>query len=280
MAAKLLIFTCIAGSVLFSSIISSAEARSVAREPLNKEGSGSGSNIGGGNNGARSMVITTDDPIGIMRNSLSVASQFADKNGSHKESIGILIAGVESALRSEKIVEFSHFRNSLERGLEIIEKLDARNNAMTSKKSSEIYFYLKNYFQVTMDSIGIVLERAGQVYSANSLEFGKAFLNSLNSQLNFITSFLITEQYYPQGPSRAVLLISEVSMRGVLSEMETSPWISTLNSPMTELKLFLNETLGPYNLGNREVFEDDRAAIINVANKVKSLVEIMKLSNN
>ncbi|MBC7714776.1 MAG: hypothetical protein H7177_15625 [Rhizobacter sp.] len=271
MKTTLLIFTLVLGTAL------TAQAKVVEREgttTLSK--SGSGTNVGGGNNGSEYLATWCRGQSSLLRNYKDRARLKLDNTGDYNIANKLLTDGIVQALNNSTNASETFLHKSLVRGLTISNYLGASLGGNPERKAMAANNILNSYYDFMLETVAKNLDLNGKIpYMSSSdadmdqraAHFEENFVIYANTQLNWILGNLVKEvrmgdrvQVVPVGDARSVIKVALALSTGTASDLEESLWNYRFSCTISDLQM-LNDSLKAYDQGNKEMFEDEKQAL-------------------
>lgn len=276
----------------------SAQAKKIDREgTLDKVSKGSGTNIGGGNNGSEYLATWCRGQSSLLRNFRDRARMKLENTGDYNAANKILNDGMVQALSNAGSgASESFLHKSLIRGLTISKHLGATLGGNSERKAMAANHILNNYYEFIIETVGKNLDLNGQIpYLASTsneemnekaARFEENFVTYASSQLDWILSNLINEvrlgnkiQVVPVGDARSILKVALTLSGATAIDLEDSLWSYRFSCAISDLKI-LNETLTTYDQGNKEMFEDEKQALTYVNSELKRISKTLRLKES
>ena len=284
--------TLIIATILLATLSSNnSEARVVAREGVTAA-KGSGSNIGGGNNGSEYLATWCRTQSSTLRNFRDRARLKLENSGSYNMANKILADGIVAALESGSTATESFLHKSLVRGVTIINQLGATNGSIPERKAMATNHILNSYYDLMIETIGQNLDLNGHIPYLNASrdemerrtnQYEETFVTYAHTQLNWINRNLVREvrlgdklQIAPVGEARSVIKIALTLASATSTDLEDSIWSYRFSCQISDLKM-LTETLKAYDQGNREMFEDEKQALGYASLEIKRIARSIEL---
>ena len=251
------------------------EARGVAREGVTAS-KGSGSNIGGGNNGSEYLATWCRTQSSTLRNYRDRSRLKLENSGSYNMANKILADGIVAALDNGSTATESFLHKSLVRGVTIINQLGATNGSVPERKAMATNHILNSYYDLMIETIGQNLDLNGHIpylsaardeMDKKTNQFEESFVTYAHTQLNWINRNFVKEvrlgdklQIAPVGDARSVIKIALTLASATSLDLEDSLWAYRFSCQISDLKM-LTQTLKAYDQGNKEMFEDEKQAL-------------------
>ncbi len=262
----------------------SAQAKVVDREVVSKASkSGSGTNIGGGNNGSEYLATWCRGQTSLLRNFKDRARLKLDNTGDYNIANKILTDGIVQALSNSSNNNETFLHKSLERGLTISNHLGASLGGNPERKAMAANHILNNYYDFIIETVAKNLDLNGKLpyMSADNSDmderaarFEQNFVIYASTQLNWILETLVKEvrlgdkvQTVPVGDARSVLKVALTLTAATSSDLDESLWNYRFSCAISDLNI-LNDTLKAYDQGNKEMFEDEKQALTYTAKEI------------
>ncbi len=287
MKTTLLIFTLILGTSL------TTQARVVDREGAGERMSkGSGTNIGGANNGSEYLATWCRGQSSLLRNFKDRARLKLDNTGDYNSANKILTEGIIQALNKGNTAKETFLYKSLTRGLTIANHLGATLGGNTERKAMAANNILNNYYDFMLETVAKKLDLNGKIpylgatnenMDERAARFEQNFVIYASTQLDWILNTLIKEvrlgdriQTVPVGDARSVIKVALTLSAATSSDLDESIWNYRFSCAISDLNI-LNETLKAYDQGNKEMFEDEKQALTYTASEIKRISKSLTL---
>ena len=272
-----------------------AQAKVVDREVSTKASKGSGTNIGGGNNGSEYLATWCRGSASLLRNYKDRARLKLDNTGDYNVANKLLTDGIVSALGNSADAKDTFLHKSLIRGLTISNHLGATLGGNTERKAMAANHILNSYYDFVIEVVAKKLDLNGKIPYMNSSEadmnesaarYEENFVIYASSQLNWILSTLIRDakigdrtQIVPVGDARSVLKVALTLTAGTTADLEDSLWNYRFSCSISDLQI-LNDTLKAYDQGNKEMFEDEKQALTYTAQELRRISRTLVLKES
>ncbi len=280
---------------LFIGTTFTAQARKVDREgSTEKVSKGSGTNIGGGNNGSAYLATWCRGQSSLLRNFRDRARLKLDNTGDYNAANKILNDGMVQALSSGGANE-SFLHKSLVRGLTISNHLGATLGGNSERKAFAANHILINYYEFIIETVAKnldlnghipYLEASGEEMNDRAARFEETFVTYASSQLDWVLSTLINEvrlgaktQVVPVGDAKSIVKVALTLSGATATDLEDSLWNYRFSCAISDLKM-LNETLKTYDQGNKEMFEDEKQALTYISTELKRISRTLRLKES
>ena len=290
MKAALLALTLLIGSTL------TAEAKPVEREiGVSKASSGSGTNVGGGNNGSEYLSTWCKGQTSLLRNFRDRARIKLDNTGDYNIANKILMDGMVQALSSGGKAKETFLHKSLIRGLSISKILGASKDAAGERKAMITNHILDSYYDFVLETVAKDLDLNGHIPYLSSdkyemdrraAKYEESFVLYAAKQLGWIEGNLVKEvrlgskfQTVPVGDAKSVLKVIIVLSSGVTKDLDESLWSYRFSCAISDLAI-LNESLTTYDQGNMEMFEDEKQALTYASKEIKRIAKTLSLNES
>lgn len=270
-----------------------ANAR-VAREGgAEKVSKGSGTNIGGGNNGSEYLATWCRGQTSLLKSVRDRANLKLDNTGDYNAANKILNNGLVQALSNVESNNTSFLVKSLTRGLTIAGQLNATSGGVSERKAMATNHILNNYYDFIIEVVAKDLDLNAHIPFLESSEmdesaahFEEAFVKYAHAQLQWILSTLVNEvrigdktQIVPVGDARSILKVALTLSGATAEDLEESLWNYRFSCSILDLKA-LNESLKEYDLGNTEMFEDEKQALTFTTKKIREISRTLILRDS
>lgn len=271
-----------------------ANAR-VAREGgSEKVSKGSGTNIGGGNNGSEYLATWCRGQTSLLRNVRDRARLKLDSTGDYNAANKILNNGLVQALSSVENNNDSFLVKSLTRGLTIAGQLNATSGGVSERKAMATNHILNNYYEFIIEVVAKDLDLNAHIpylsdagdMDQRAAHFEEAFVQYAHAQLQWILVNLVNTvrigdkfQVVPVGDARSVLKVALTLSGATAEDLDESLWNRRFSCAISSLQK-LNESLKDYDLGNREMFEDEKQALTYTTQEISRIARTLKLSES
>ncbi len=269
-----------------------AQGKVVDREVSSKASKGSGTNIGGGNNGSEYLATWCRGSSSLLRNFKDRARLKLDNTGDYNIANKILTDGIVQALGNSADAKETFLHKSLVRGLTISNHLGATLGGNTERKAMAANHILNSYYDFMIEVVAKNLDLNGKIPYMNASEaemnqsaarFEENFVTYASTQLNWILSTLIRDarigdrtQVVPVGDARSVLKVVLTLTAGTTTDLEDSLWNYRFSCSISDLQI-LNDTLKAYDQGNKEMFEDEKQALTYTAQELRRISKTLVL---
>jgi hypothetical protein len=279
MKTTFLLITLILGTTL------SAHAKPVGRESA-KASSGSGTNVGGGNNGSEYLSTWCRGQTSLLRNYRDRALIKLDNTGDYNMANKILTDGMVQALSNGGNAKETFLHKSLVRGLSISKILGGTQDATAERKAMITNHILNSYYDFVIDTVAKNLDLNGRLpyLNANDSElnqkaahYEESFVTYASTQLEWILGNLVKEVYLgnkyqtvPVGDAKSVLKVIIILSSATSKDLDESLWSYRFSCAISDLGI-LNESLTAYDQGNKEMFEDEKQALTYAAKEIRRI---------
>lgn len=269
MKSALLILSIFIGSTL------TAQAKPVQRES-SKASTGSGTNVGGGNNSSEYLSTWCRGQTSLLRNYRDRARIKLDNTGDYNIANKILTDGMIQALSNGANAKETFLHKSLVRGLSISKILGGTQEATAERKAMITNHILDSYYDFVLETVAKNLDLNGHLpylgaanadLDQKAAHYEENFVLYASTQLDWILSNLVKEvklgsryQTVPVGDAKSVLKVIIVLSSGTSKDLDESLWSYRFSCSISDLSI-LNESLTAYDQGNKEMFEDEKQAL-------------------
>lgn len=263
-----------------------AQAKVIDREAPAKTSKGSGTNIGGGNNGSEYLAIWGRGSISFLRNFKNKAALKLNNTGDYNVANKLLTDGIIQALENSANAKSTFLHKSLVRGLTISNHLGATLGGNTERKARAANYILDSYYDFMIEVVAENLDLNGKIPYMNSSDdqmdkaaarFEQNFVIYANTQLNWILNTLTSEvrigdrvQVVPVGDINSVFKVALTLIAGTATDLEESLWNYRFSCSILDLQN-LNDTLKAYDQGNKEMFEDEKQALAYTTSELRRI---------
>ncbi len=239
--------------------------------------SGSGTNIGGGNNSSEYLATWCRGQQSLLRNYRDRAQLKLNNSGNYNISNKILTDGIVQALSSLNGQQSTFLSKSLQRGLVISRQLNAAT-ATDERKAMSTYYVLSNYYNFMIETVARDLDlngfipfesHGGERNSMNPamMTFEQNFVIFANTQLTWVLANMMGQTKIgsrllttPVGDAKSVIKISLTLTEATAEDLDESLWNHKFSCAISDLKN-LSFELNQYDQGNRDMFESDAQAL-------------------
>ena len=195
----------------------------------------SGSNIGGGNNGAEFVANWCKNQSSLLRAYRDRSKLKIENTGNYREANKILSRGIEEALGSIVGNNDPYLAKNLNRGLKIVENLNATSSSINDRSAMIANNIITEYYTFLIETVSHNLD-IGAVLPHQSVEtdrresslqtYEKAFVKYAVAQVEIITKNLINETIInqrkiatPVGDVKTLLKVSSIITEGVKEDL-------------------------------------------------------------
>lgn len=278
--------------VLTTTIV--AEAKNVDRE-MARASTGSGTNVGGGNISSEYLSTWCRGQSSLLRNFRDRARLKLENTGDYKLANKILTDGMIQALGTGNEATQTFLHKSLVRGLTISTQLGATQVGTSEKKGMITNNILNNYYEFMIGTVARDLDLNGQIPYLNSgrdrlderaAQFETKFVLYAITQLDWISQNLVKEvrfgnrtQVVPVGDARSVLKVILTLTGATATDLNESLWNYRFSCAISDLNV-LNESLKAYDQGNKEMFEDEKQALVYASTEVARISKTLSLKES
>lgn len=273
-----------------------AEAKPVQREAMSaKASSGSGTNVGGGNNGSEYLSTWCKGQTSLLRNYRDRARIKLDNTGDYNAANKILTDGMVQALTSGGKAKETFLHKSLVRGLSISKILGSNKDSGAERKAMITNHILDSYYDFVLETIAKDLDLNGHLpflgaddgeMDRKAAKYEENFVLYASKQLDWIQGNLVKEvrlgsryQTVPVGDAKSVLKVIIVLSSGVTTDLDESLWSYRFSCAISDLTI-LNGSLKDYDQGNKEMFEDEKQALSYASQEIKRISKTLTLKES
>ncbi len=289
--------TTITAALILTSFASfAAPARILERESFTAEKAattkGSGTNIGGGNNGSEYLATWCRGQLSLLRSFQARSAIKLEATSNYNLANKILTDGMVKALQEGDSARETFLHKSLIRGLAISNHLGGSLGGTSEKDAQNANFILNEYYNFMLEVIAKNLDLNGHIpylgasnvdFDQRAAQFELKFVEYAKAQLDWILKNLVTETHQngrrivlPKGSANSVLKVAHTLTAGTTKDLEDSLWNYRFSCAISDLKI-LNDQLGQYNQGNREIYEDEKSALQEVTKEILRISSVINL---
>ncbi len=259
--------------------------------PMINSAFASGTNIGGGNTSHEFTAQWSRNQIATLQKYKKRARTKLNRRGDYFAANKILVNGMKVVLM-KTTTNTSFTRKALVRGVAIANFIGAGKPGHSNRTNRSIHNILNQYYHFVIDDVARNLDlysyipylRRDRAVAFDATVFERNFVAYAAAQLKWVNDHLATLSYHrremqitPIGNSEEYLFVSQLTTMNTAKDLTESLWSYRFACAIDALTV-LNESIANYNLGNRDIYEDEKDAIATIYIEIED--NINKISKN